>query len=355
MKLFMNTDKGKKGLAVRLICLILALVMLLAACGEDTATTTKKKKKKVVVIQQPETSDVDNTSSDEEPYDEEPTDEEPYDEEPYDEEPYDEEPAEEEPVDEEPADEEPADEEPADEDPADEEPADEEPADDTSSNTTSDEEDEGEDLKAEPIIDRSFKKSTVPSQYSKLVWSDEFNGTELDQTKWSYPPNYYLTGQEDYVYTTEKSHAFMKDGCYNTLGTRYFDPYNPQYTYATVPTITTEYDMRFRYGYVEYCVKMPFSTAIWPSFWTQSEVNDTECLAEVDIYEVFGSKDTVVPSLHKWYMQEAIDKGYPRHTQIGSNAKSVYVYENSENLANEIHVYGFEWTDTYMAMSVDGV
>lgn len=299
MRFLINGCK-KKVMGARIVCLAMAVLMLLCSCGQDAATTTKKKKKKIIVVKRPESSDVQGGTSD----------------------------------------------------------TDDTSISDAVTRDENEDDDEGDDLTADPIVDRSNRKSSVPSQYSKLVWSDEFNGTELDSSKWIFEDP-YRTANDDYIYSTDTKtgtkYVHVKNGKYTVLGSRYFDPYNPQYTYIMTPTMSTSNSMRFRYGYVEMCAKLPFCSAAWPSFWTRGENNDTDAMAEVDIYECFGSKDTIVPALHKWYNKESQEKkGYPRHTQIGSSAKQEYTFNDSRNLKNEYHVYGFEWTDTYMAMSVDG-
>lgn len=294
MRFLINGCK-KKVMGARIVCLAMAVLMLLCSCGQDAATTTKKKKKKIIVVKRPESSDVQGGTSD---------------------------------------------------------------TDDTSISDAvtrdENEDDEGDDLTADPIVDRSNRKSSVPSQYSKLVWSDEFNGTELDSGKWTFEDP-ARTANDDYIYSTDTKYVHVKNGEYTVLSSRYFDPYNRQYTYIYNPTISTPNTMRFRYGYVEMCAKLPFCSASWPALWTRGENNDTDAMAEVDIFECFGSKDKIVPALHKWYTKESQEKkGYPINTQIGSMAKQSYTFSDSRNLKNEYHVYGFEWTDTYMAMSVDG-
>lgn len=124
--------------------------------------------------------------------------------------------------------------------------------------------------------------------------------------------------------------------------------------------------MAYRYGYAEIRAKVPFKTGLWPSFWTgcSKSFGERNCLdyrVEVDIFEIFGSSNTVVPQIHKWYEIDRYDYNAihgtnveNNHTQGPSSIRKTYVYENYENLSNEYHTYGFEWTPTEMSMYVDG-
>jgi len=98
---------------------------------------------------------------------------------------------------------------------------------------------------------------------------------------------------------------------------------------------------------------VPFVRGVWPSFWTSSSgaLGNTSTYnysIEVDIFEVFSSLDKLSPNIHKWY-------GDGRHTMWAideGNSNEWYKFE-SDNLINEYHVYGFEWTPTKMVMYID--
>ena len=304
MKFFRNDEISKKGLAVRLICLVLAILMLLAACGEDTVTK-KKKKKKVIVVKKPNSSNVEDTSSDNTVDDDFSFDEE----------------------------------------------------------QTEEEEGEGEDLKKQPIIDYSFRESTNPAKYSKLVWSDEFDGTALNGDNWSTVTHTWIEIPEEKHVGLEPELINVKDGTLNMYGRLWFDPYNSAVKFANPPDVHSTNLMRWRYGYIECCARIPYKSTTWSALWTQSDTfdedRDRNFMVEVDIFEVFGSYDTLVPNVHKWYTYKAEEEGVipstlqdRRHTQ--DIERVPYTFNNTDNLINEFHVYGFEWTPELFAWYVDG-
>lgn len=301
---FFSTDEGRtiaKKRAIRFICLLMSLLVFLSACGgEDEVTTTKKKKKKVIVKRKN-----DNTSQTDSSSDESSSEDDFYFESDEDEE----------------------------------------------------EEDEGEDLKKEEIKDNSFTKSCVPSQYSKLVWSDEFNGTKLDKTKWL---QFDGTDLNDYKHVSidDEEYLNVKDGALHMYNRHVFDPYDPLKQYVGPHDLYTADTMNYRYGYLEMCAKMPYKNGCWSSWWLKSVTEgngiseaydpNAKYMVEVDIFELFGSEDTCTPNVHKWF-DWWLDNN---HTQLPF--KNTYTFDDFENLHNEWHVYGYEWTPTYMAFSVDG-
>ena len=321
--------KNSKQLFVRLICLMLAVIMFLAACGEDTtSSTTKKKKKKKPAKKDNTSSQVDETSSDE-------TDSDfIFDDTSYDEEDWEDW-----------------------EDGEDEE--DEEPSSDTAP-TTSEDEDEGEDI-AKVLVDRSNRKSAVPSNYSKLVWSDEFDGDTLDLNKWVVRSD---SKPKDQINIFDERALSVASGLLQMKAIHYFDPYDPLPNFGVCPGITTVNTMNWRYGYMEMCARPPYKKGCWPSWWTQG-VTERNCVSEdivpenyaymveVDMFEIFRSVDTATPNIHKWYTVASQKAGSPINTQY-SLPKTSYTFDEYENLVNEFHVYGFEWTPDYMAMIVDG-
>lgn len=198
----------------------------------------------------------------------------------------------------------------------------------------------------------------------KLVWDDEFNGKKLDNTKWTLRPD--MRGSLDLFLCSEENPNVIRleDGKLK-LEVIENGRYGAEKTYSTCYSVTTFNKMRFRYGYLEISARVPYMQGAWPSFWLKSLKDDicpppkADYMAEIDIFEVFSSKDTAIPNLHKWYPYKVKNKNglEVNHTQGGNmldkSKKEPYVFKNSTNLNNEYHTYGFEWTPEYMAMSID--
>jgi hypothetical protein len=85
---------------------------------------------------------------------------------------------------------------------------------------------------------------------------------------------------------------------------------------------------------------------------------------EVDVFEVFGSTDTMRANIHQHYLEdtdETDENGEPikKHVDFqttGStiNNQEAYTFTNAQKLYDEYHTYGFEWTEEKMSIYVDG-
>jgi len=112
--------------------------------------------------------------------------------------------------------------------------------------------------------------------------------------------------------------------------------------------------------YLEMSARVPFISGAWPSLWANSNgaLNNTKTkpyTIEVDIFEVFSSVDSLVPNIHKWRGQDEPSQYNSHHYVNGEKVPATpFTFENSDNLSNEYHTYGFKWTETEMIMSVDG-
>ncbi|MEE0928901.1 MAG: family 16 glycosylhydrolase, partial [Acutalibacteraceae bacterium] len=143
----------------------------------------------------------------------------------------------------------------------------------------------------------------------QYVWGDEFEGNELDFTKWSLDQK--MGGFKDLQVSTGRDVIKVGDG---RLTLSAIHKPNASKPYVVPCSTTTMRHMNFIYGYCEIRAKAPFYAGVWPSFWTQSTdvvsskygvYRTKNYFVEVDVFEVFGNKNTVVPNLHKWY-----DKNY---------------------------------------------
>ena len=201
------------------------------------------------------------------------------------------------------------------------------------------------------------------------VWGDEFEGTVLNCTKWQNavkgsnmgPANAEGLEADIKVMNTPDVMKIV-NGNLRLSPILYSDPENPNIKYAVPASVRSRERMEYRYGYAEIRAKVPFKTGVWPSYWSgESNALGGETLCdsfavEVDVFEIFGSPNIVVPNLHKWYKDH--DPATHGCTYTGTHSTSgtdkKYYFENYENLSDEYHTYGFEWTPTEMSMYVDG-
>ncbi len=195
------------------------------------------------------------------------------------------------------------------------------------------------------------------------VWGDEFVGDSLNRDKWvCSTSSSKMSGFADMPILDNEKTVKVTDGRLRLSAIPYSVPGNDKIIYAVPASVHSQGTMEYRYGYAEIRAKVPFEKGVWPSFWMQSSsiLGGRECQAyfvEVDVFEIFGTDNLVVPNLHKWY-REAHDPSTHEcsytgtHTQSGTDKN--FSFSNTKTLDYEYHTYGFEWTPEKMSMYVDG-
>ena len=214
-------------------------------------------------------------------------------------------------------------------------------------------------LKSDFTLTKTYDFSTVPlvcERYPEmqLVWNDEFESTDgtYDHNKWLQRAQ--MSATDMYNSKTERN-VKVEDG---NLVLRSWKEEDTSISegkpYSTNMSMTTRDSCNYCYGYLEMRAKVPFGKGCWPSFWmVQREDMRNEgvnWMSEIDIFEVFGSKNSLIPNIHKWYNSTADNY----HVQLDGNRKTAYKFENFENLSDEYHTYGFYWDEEKMVFSVDG-
>jgi len=182
-------------------------------------------------------------------------------------------------------------------------------------------------------------------EFSKLVWSDEFNKPGLpDSTKWSYaigtgcPQNCGWGNKELEYYTNRPENGIVEGGVLKLKAIRehYHDA-----DYTSVK-LQTKNKFVFTYGKVEVRAKLPAGVGTWPAIWMLGEEPghpSWPACGEIDIMEHRGSElNKIVGTLH-----------YPGRS--AGNADGGYTM--IKNAASKFHTYTLEWTPSYLKISVD--
>ena len=181
-----------------------------------------------------------------------------------------------------------------------------------------------------------------------LVWSDEFNGSALDSTKWNLTQE---TWNKKVDYTTDRKNFRLENGEAVMNLYRKEDG-----TYSSNKTLTTKDRMSFKYGYLEIYAKVPFSQGSCPAFWFRSAVQHRSTdyvMSEVDVFEVY-KKGYVESTLHKWFLKDSGTGSAYRHFSLNKPISYTFPQDKWETLSDEYHLWGFGWTKDTMYMTVDG-
>ena len=198
------------------------------------------------------------------------------------------------------------------------------------------------------------------------VWGDEFEEGRYDDinwTKWRF--DNAMSGTNEIITSKDRCVADIDDGRLQLFAINYYNVEQPQRRYVVPWSVSTIYTMAYVYGYAEIRAKVPFFKGTWPSWWGGSSTRmpgvrrTTQYYTEIDIFEIFGSDDEVVPNLHKWYQDYDYATNHnvegTQHTASGTQYNYNFKqHQDISKLSNEYHVYGFYWNKNEMSMWVDG-
>ena len=193
---------------------------------------------------------------------------------------------------------------------------------------------------------KNHEPSLLPDGEWKLVWADEFDGTELDRTKWNFRLNFW--GKRFDAYTEEgivfdgdshiELHRVEKDGYYVSpqlqTGANSFDAPKDSEGIWPIGTIDSP-KFEHRYGYYECRCKFPKEPDVmWSAFWLQSPsigmtYDPKWCGIENDIMENFFVGKASTGNIYGGYGKQYVDEGR--------------VYYDLKNTDDGWHYFGMDW------------
>ena len=211
-----------------------------------------------------------------------------------------------------------------------------------------------------PVYQRVYATDTT-DQWGSPIWSDEFNGNELDSSKWDHQiglgTEYTDTGwgnSEEQYYTDSTENSYVEGG---KLTIKAIKDEELGYTSARIRSTNAETGKKGStyndswalynnaYGKIEAKIKLPAGKGIWPAFWMLPEnsmYGTWAASGEIDIMEAKGRlPGEVVGTIH-------YGGAWPNNTSTGKT----YYFDDST--FEEYHIYGIEWDPDEIRWYVDG-
>lgn len=183
-----------------------------------------------------------------------------------------------------------------------------------------------------------------------LQWYDDFNGSEVDSTKWYIMEGgeFGRMGKNGKFSGMAKENVFLKEGMLYIIGTESDTDYRGG-------TVSTNGKMRYQYGYMEKSSLVPDGDGFWSLLWLCGKSGYMYMSPEIDVNECFGNASITAANCHAWPTNLGSSMGL-EHTSLDgkySNEKK-FICPDGKKLSDEFHTYGFLWTDEAMTFMIDG-
>lgn len=201
-----------------------------------------------------------------------------------------------------------------------------------------------------PVIEISPE---IPGNW-KLVWSDEFEGTQLDTSRWT--TCYWWADTGCTIISNNELEWYQPGNVTVQNGKLILEAREQQveglngeiypYTSGMVSSgrssseLTESPRFSFQYGYVEMRAKIPAGQGIWPAFWMLPLTHVSR--PEIDIMEILGHEpDTVKFYYH--YVDSEGDRADSGGEWVGPD------------FSEDWHTFGVDWQPDRITWYVDGV
>jgi len=188
----------------------------------------------------------------------------------------------------------------------------------------------------------------------KLVWKDEFSGTNgsaVDASKWVSETGGGGWGNNELEYYTKRlDNAYQQDGnlVIKVLQEKYTgdDGVTRNYTSARLKTLGK---FSQTYGRFEARIKIPRGQGLWPAFWmlgTDIEKPGWPGCGEIDIMENIGKEPALVHgTIH--------GPGYSGGHGIGAAYALPDALPADQRFADDFHLFAVEWEPNVIRFYVD--
>lgn len=193
-----------------------------------------------------------------------------------------------------------------------------------------------------------------------LVWADEFDGPEVDRTKWDFDigngfhddkNDAWVPGwgnEELQYYTDEPENVVLRDGCLVIRAVK-APLHGCGYTSARLKTKRRDGTVLFAttYGRIEFRARVPWGKGLWPALW-MLPVDDAyggwAASGEIDLMEIVGEKPhEVLNSIH-------FGSSFPGRELI----TTVHALPAGSSVS-DWHTYAVEWEPGEIRFYVDDV
>lgn len=192
-------------------------------------------------------------------------------------------------------------------------------------------------------------KNEPMSRFERLVWQDDFDGPNLDSSKWECEVNADGGGNNELqIYTASSKNVRTENGRLVIEAHREVTTLSGSTRDYSSGRIRTKHRGDWLYGRFEVRAKLPRGQGIWPAIWmlpTDERYGGWAASGEIDIMELLGHEpNKVMATLH-------YGGSWPENTSDGSQNFQL----PSGDFSDDFHLFRLDWDETGMKWYVDDV
>ncbi|ANY20210.1 Beta-glucanase precursor [Tsuneonella dongtanensis] len=184
--------------------------------------------------------------------------------------------------------------------------------------------------------------SAAPAEGRALIFSDEFDGTTLDRSKWvTIGPDFWVNNEQQ-AYVDRPDVIEVRNGAL-VLTPRFapgVDTNTKRNADFIAGRVETDGKFNMRYGRIEARIRMPDAVGVWPAFWMVGN-GPWPTTGEIDVMEYVGEKDWIGSAVH--------GPGYSGDAGLSNR----FYFPPGEDVTGW-HVYAAEWKPDSIEFYVDG-
>ena len=205
---------------------------------------------------------------------------------------------------------------------------------------------------------QDYPPNPLEKEGYRLIFHDEFDGEKINTDKWipeylpSWPkdrsvcaPTYEMKNGIIRLIIDKNSKNEFDKGMHisgfmsaSRTGLHHYDPKK-----KALHQIKTEATQINQYGYYEMRAKMQDGGGVHCAWWLIGFEDDPNQSCEIDIFEILGTDiSRIWSTVHSWK-----DSTIQYHTE--------HPWFANKKLAEEFHIYGFDWTPEDVTVYVDGI
>lgn len=185
------------------------------------------------------------------------------------------------------------------------------------------------------VIAPDNSKKVEAAQEWVLEWSDEFNGTSLDESIWNYE-----IGTGNWGWGNNEQQYYRKENLTVNGGTMKITAKKESYggKNYTSSRIQSKNKKTVKYGKIEARMRLPKFKGAWPAFWMLGSSGNWPGCGKIDIMEAINDENKTYSTLHWDFNGNQADTNHPGVTVADRTAW---------------HTYGMEWDKDKFKFYVD--